>query len=313
MNVSAVTIFDDYGIARDVSNRPNNTPSTVWNIVEAIINPYLRSYSTTQHHRYDAYIRTLFGRCHTLISTWGWSHGAKVILTSFYTFFTERRFDNLKTEAFGGFPKFFQSNTSLEIQTTDTTFVIFLKLVISYIKQQPSRLQASPNLRRRDVMRDLDRFVNRITPLRTYQSTFAPLDYIALQNHYCLLLTLYWVAPESSRPSVERIRDVIDIEKAPAPAQVICMETWKLLAHLQLKKEEDITSIIDWFRVMFRHAMKEYQIGAKSTTNEDVAQIKSKVRALESILLKSLQALGDIVPLAAKALAHLIECLPSSH
>ena len=307
MNVSAVTVFDSEGIARDASSRPNDGHTTVWNIVQAIIDPYLHSYSTVQHHRYDAYIRTLFGRCHTLISTWGWSYGAKVILTSFYTFFTERRFDNLKTEAFGGFPKLFQSNTSLEIQTTDNTFVIFLKLVISYLTQQPSRLQVSQNLRRRDVMRDLDRFVNRITPLRTYQSTFAPLDYIALQNHYCLLLTLYWVAPESSRPSVERIRDVIDIEKAPAPAQVICMETWKLLAQFQLKNGEDISSIIDWFRVMFQHAMKEYQVAAKSTNNEDIAQIKSKIRALESILLKSLQALGDIVPLAAEALATLAE------
>ena len=307
MNVSAVTVFDSYGIARDVSSRPNDGHTTVWNIVKAIVDPYLHCYSTVQHHRYDAYIRTLFGRCYTLISTWGWSCGAKIILTSFYTFFTERRFDNLKTEAFGGFPKFFQSNTSLEIQTTDNTFVIFLKLVISYITQQSSCFQVNHNLRRRDVMRDLDRFVNRITPLRTYQSTFAPLDYIALQNHYCLLLTLYWVAPESSRPSVERIRDVIDIEKAPAPAQVICMEAWKLLAQFQLKNEEDIGSIIDWFRVMFRHAMKEYQVVAKSTNSEDIAQIKSKVRASESILLKSLRALGDIVPLAAEALATLVE------
>ena len=307
MNVSAVTVFDSYGVARHVFSRPNDGPTTVWNIVKAIIDPYIHSYSTVQHHRYDMYIRTLFGRCHTLISTWGWSYGAKVILTSFYSFFTERRFDNLKTEAFDGFPKFFQSNTSLEIQTTDSTFVIFLKLVISYITQQPSRLQVSHNLRRREVMRDLDRFVNRITPLRIYQSTFAPLDYIALQNHYCLLLTLYWVAPETSRPSVERIRDVIDIEKAPAPAQIICMETWKLLAQFQLKNGEDISSIIDWFQVMFRHAMKEYQVATKSTNNQDIAQIKPKVRALESILLKSLQALGDIVPLAEAALATLVE------
>ena len=136
MNISAITVFDIHGIAPSPSNRLKETTShTVWTIVEAIINPFLQSYSTVQHHRYDIYIRTLFGRCHTLISTWGWTHGAKTILTTFYNFFVDRRFDNLKTEAFGGFPKFFQTSPPLEIHSTDNTFVIFLKLLVSYITQ----------------------------------------------------------------------------------------------------------------------------------------------------------------------------------
>lgn len=313
INISSITVIDHHGIARSPSNRPKEkTSDTIWNIVEAIINPFLQSYSTVQHHRYDTYIRTLFGRCHTLISTWGWSYGAKAILTTFYNFFVDRRFDNLKTEAFGGFPKFFQTPLPLEIHATDNTFVIFLKLLVSYITQQQT-YNSKPGLGRREMLagiKDLDRFVNRVTPLRTYQSAFAPLDYIALQNHYCLLLTLYWVAPERSRPSVERIRDVIDIEMAPAPAQVICMETWKLLAQLQLQKGEEIVSIVDWFSSMFRHAMKEYE-NATTTSTEDhgvtVGQVKPKVRALESILLKSLHALEDVVPLARESVGPLVE------
>ena len=314
INVSSITVIDHHGITRAPSNRlKEKTSDSIWSIVEAIINPFLQSYSTVQHHRYDAYVRTLFGRCHTLISTWGWSHRAKTILTTFYNFFVDRRFDNLKTEAFGGFPKFFQAPPPLEIHTTDNTFVIFLKLLVAYITQQQS-YNSKPGLGRREMLagiKDLDRFVNRVTPLRTYQSTFAPLDYIALQNHYCLLLTLYWVAPERSRPSVERIRDVIDIEMAPAPAQVICVETWKLLAQLRLQKGEDITSILDWFSSMFRHAMNEYESAAKATNSDDQGitsgQVKSKGRALESILLKSLQALEDIVPLAGETVGPLVE------
>jgi Mus7/MMS22 family len=311
MNVSAITLFDAYGIARASTHRTNTTnQSRVWTIVETIINPYLQSYSTIQHHRYDAYIRTLFGRCHTLIALWGWTHGAKNLLTTFYTFFTDRRFDNLKTEAFGGFPKFFQSDASLDIQTTDNTFVIFLKLVVSYITQAQSHTSTLDRRASQAATKDLDRFLNRITPLRTYQSTFAPVDYIALQNHYCLLLTLYWIAPERSRPSVERMRDVIDIEKAPAPAQVICMETWSLLAQLQLKRKEDVTSTVDWFLVMFRHSMREYLDATKVVEDEAVGQNKSKIRALEGILLKSLQSLGDVVTLAAEVAGVLVEGTP---
>lgn len=316
MNVSAITVFDVDGIVRLPTDRSDvRKSSTVWTIVEALVNPYLQSYSTTQHHRLDAYIRTLFGRCHTLIAQWGWTGGAKTILNIFYTFFTDRRFDNLKTEAFCGFPKFFQSDIPHQIQTVDSSFVIFLKLVASYITQQQIRLSlGNTDMSRREILtaaKDLDRFVNRVTPLRTYQSTFAPLDYIALQNQYSLLLTLYAVAPERSRPFLERIKDVIDIEMAPAPAQVICMETWGLLFQLQLKKSEDLTSVIEWFRFMFRHAMKEYQSAVRPSNNEDSAmtfqQTKSKVRALESIVLKGLQVLGDVSPLAAEAVGSLVE------
>ena len=207
MNISAITVVDINGIARSPSNRSKETTSeAAWNIVEAVVNPFLQSYSTVQSHRYDAYIRILFGRCHTLISIWGWSHGAKTILTMFYNFFVDRRFDNLKTEAFGGFPTFFQTSQPLEIHPVDNTFVIFLKLLVSYIIQQQT-YNSKPGLSRREMLagiKDLDRFVNRVTPLRTYQSTFAPFDYIALQNHYCLLLTLYSVAPRPVETECEQ-------------------------------------------------------------------------------------------------------------
>ena len=316
MNVSPITIFSNEGKSKNPSRRQRTgSEFTVWNIVDGLITPYLQSYDTFQHHRYDRYIRTLFGRCYTLISIWGWNQGAKAVITAFYNFFTDRRFDNLKTEAFGGFPKFFhQQDASLDIQASDTAFVVFLKLIVAYITHQQSDI--SHISERRDkmaAMKDLDRFVNRITPLRTYQSTFAPLDYIALQNHYCLLLTLYWVAPVRSRPSVEKIRDVIDIEMAPAPAQVICMETWSLLVQLQLKKKEDLISTMDWFRVIFRHSMKEFQAAMRLVTAEDQDPIRSKLRSMESIVLKSLQVLGDNVRDAAESLGSLVEGIVYFH
>ena len=321
LNISAITTLDPTGVAHSPSKRPKTDASGgIWNIVEKIVVPFLQSYSTVQHHRYDSYIRTLFGRCYTLISTWRWSHGAKTLLTVIYSFYTERRFDNLKTEAFGIFPKFFISEEPLEISSTDTTFMIFLKLTISYIKQQHASLrELSSTLSRRQRLaaaRDLDRFVNRITPLRTYQTTFSPLDYIALQNHYRLLLTLYWVAPEGSRPSVERIRDVIDIVRAPNPAQVICMETWSLLSQIQLRRGEDISSSTKWVLVMFRHMLNEYMALTKSKNTSDIdtsdIQIKSKIRASESIILKALQSMVEVIPLAKEAAAPLVGGMSSS-
>ena len=314
-NISAITTIDADGIARAPSQRINKISAiTIWNIVEAIIAPCLKTYPAAQHYRYDAYVRILFARCFTLISSWGWCFGVKSILTIMYALFTERRFDNLKTEGFGGFPKFFQSSSPLEIQTTDSTFVIFLKLLASYIAQQQSHLRGTSKTDRRQFLaasKDLDRFVNRITPLRTYQSEFSPLDYIALQNHYCLLLTLYWVAPGRSRPSIERIRDVIDIEKAPAPAQVICLETWSILMDFQLKKEEDITSSIQWFMVIFRHALKDYQILSRpaniAAESGEGVPAKSKIRALESILLKALKSLENVLPLAGQQAGQLVD------
>jgi len=131
------------------------------------------------------------------------------------------------------------------------------------------------------------------------------------------LLTLYWVAPGRSRPSIERIRDVIDIEKAPAPAQVICLETWTLLTELQLKKEEEIASSIEWFLVIFRHSLREYQ-GVSRPANveaESIAgvQVKSKIRALESIILKALGSLENVLPLAAHKAGQLVEGMVPFH
>ena len=316
-NLSAITTINADGTAQTPSHRVNSgSPTTIWDIVEVLVAPCLSSYATQQHHRYDAYLRILFGRCFTLISTWGWCFGAKSVLTTMYTFFTERRFDNLKTEGFGGFPKFFQSDSPLEIQTTDSTFVIFLKLLVLYITQQQLHLRTIPKTNRRQFLaasKDLDRFINRVTPLRTYQLEFSPLDYIALQNHYALLLTLYWVAPGRSRPSIERTRDVIDIEKAPAPAQVICLETWTLLTHLQLKKEQEIASCIEWFMMIFRHAMKEYQLVSRSTDTEGLSkaeQVKPRIRALESILLKALVSLENILPLSPEKAGQLVDGKP---
>jgi hypothetical protein len=315
INVSAITTFEMDGIAHSPSKRSTLTlPDCIWNIVEKIMIPFLQSYSAFQHNRIDSYIRTLFGRCYTLISSWNWLHGAKSVLTAIYSFYTDRRFDNLKTEDFGVFPKFFNSEPTLEINSTDTTFMIFLKLTISYIKQQQAYLHnISGAVSRRQqvvVARDIDRFVNRITPLRTYQSTFSPLDYIALQNHYRLLLTLYWIAPKSSRPSVERIRDVIDIEKAPNPAQVICLETWSLLVQIQLKRNEDISSSVEWVLTIFRHSLDEYLSFTKLPNGSNVEvtemQIKSKIRASESILLKALQSLAEVIPDAKEAAATLV-------
>ena len=305
MNISAATVFNLDGIAQPRSNRPLRATDSIWSIVNTIMTPFLRSYSTAQHHRYDAYIRNLLGRCHTLLAFWGWSSGAKSLLTTIYTFFTERRFDNLKTEALSGFPKFFQTDPScLEIHATDNTFVIFLKLIVSYINLESTLILSLPRRERLAAWKDLDRFVNRIIPLRTYRSSFAPLDYIALQNHYCLMLTLYWVAPERSRPSVERIRDVIDLEMAPAPAQVICMETWKLLAQLVVEKEDDLESIKEWFAVMFHHAMKEFRgVGRREPSD---GQMKSKIRAFESIVTKGIQALTEIIRLSVEVFASLL-------
>jgi len=305
MNISAATVFNLDGIAQPRSNRPLRTTDSIWSVVKTVVTPLLQSYSTAQHHRYDACIRNLLGRCHTVLAFWGWSAGAKSLLTMIYTFFTDRKFDNLKTEALSGFPKFFQTDPScLEIHPTDNAFVIFLKLIASYITLESAVLLSLPRRQQLAAWKDLDRFVNRIIPLRTYRSSFAPLDYIALQNHYCLMLTLYWVAPERSRPSVERIRDVIDLEMAPAPAQVICMETWKLLAQIVVEKEEDLESIKEWFGMMFHHAMKEFR-GVRGREPLD-GQMKSKIRALESIVTKGVQALTEIIPLSVEALASLV-------
>jgi Mus7/MMS22 family len=307
LNISPTTLFDTAGISQPRTNRPPVTTTTIWSIVETLITPFLQSYSAAQHHRYDAYIRTLLGRCHTLIAFWGWSSGAKTLLTTIYTFFTERRFDNLKTEALTpGFPKFFQSDpTRLEIHTSDNTFIIFLKLIVSYIALESGRLAPLPRRDRQAGWKDLDRFVNRIIPLRTYQASFTPLDYIALQNHYCLMVTLYWIAPERSRPSVERMRDVIDIEMAPAPAQVICLDTWKVLAGLMIGKGEELEGMKEWFEFMFRHAMKEL----RGVPMEE--QSKSKMRNLESVVVKGMLALTEMVPLAIEGLASLVEGIPS--
>lgn len=106
------------------------------------------------------------------------------------------------------------------------------------------------------------------------------------------------------------MRDVIDIEIAPASAQVICMETWRLLATLMVDKKEDLESIKEWFAVLFGHAMSQFRgTGRKEGLD---GQNKSKVRVLENIVVKAMQALTVIIPLAVEDLASLVESIPCS-
>ncbi|KAJ5093708.1 hypothetical protein N7456_009569 [Penicillium angulare] len=282
-----------------------------WSLIKKFISPVLHDIepkSITQPISYNSYCRTLFQRCHRLINVWGWRE-CKPIMDNLYDFFAPKYWYNLQLEESRGSPNFLDELDkipSLEIQAGEPCFHTFLKIIASGLRFLASKYDS----------KKMRGFVWRLLPNngRVY-SKESPLrhdDLDAVRNHHDLLCTLYWAAPDGSRPRIEAIRNLVHPATSHQETCRINLRSWIRLIRFKLSTGEDASSLeqfADWhshFMVELRmqHSQARSEIEAQNKGDNSVSKelaeslISQNQRQTESLLNMGLSGLRTAVELA---------------
>ncbi|QSS61321.1 DNA repair protein Mus7 [Histoplasma capsulatum] len=219
-----------------------------WETIKRLIVPVFETYSLPSKRSslaFNNYCRALFHRCFYLIDSWGWRH-SKVILDTLFDFFAKNWLYNLNQEQSLGSPKFLDEldrQPRLEMEPKDSCFHILLKTIALGLKKMT-------DLYDRKKIRN---FAWRLLPNhgREYPKD-QPLrleELEALRNHHDLLCTLYWATPDTCRPRVETIRNLVHPATAHKEVCSINIRSWLRLVKFKLSTDEDIAGLIpfaDW-------------------------------------------------------------------
>ncbi|EEQ87588.1 uncharacterized protein BDCG_02708 [Blastomyces dermatitidis ER-3] len=238
--------FDELGIFRP-GHRFRETFDQ-WQTVKRLVSPVFDTYalpSKSSSPAFNNYCRALFHRCFYLIDSWGWRH-SKIILDTLFDFFAANWLHNLNQEQSFGSPKFLDEldrQPTLEMEPRDSCFHILLKTIALGLKRMTDLYDK----------KKLRNFAWRLLPNhgREYPKD-QPLrleDLDALRNHHDLLCTLYWATPDTCRPRVETIRNLVHPATAHKEVCSINIHSWLRLVRFKLSTEEDSAGLIpfaDW-------------------------------------------------------------------
>ncbi|QSL65328.1 hypothetical protein MERGE_002638 [Pneumocystis wakefieldiae] len=303
-----LTVLYQFNIS-GVSGIPNGLAN--WIMIEKILSNFFENteiYKKELGNSQNMYIRTLFGRCHYLISTWKWSN-AKSIIILLYTFFCKRQLQNLINENTPGYPSFIQNLRDLpstSIETSDTCFHIFLKIIILVLDQL--KMQSNSSL---IPSKDLKILISRITPLhnRKYSNSqeLSIQDFISLENHHSLLLTLFRIAPNQYRPPIAMIQDLVQIENAHCKAKLVNLKAWLYLTRFLLfnSNNDDFQAVCNWYSLVLDATREEYlsiyrthkrqfeSNTLKYVSNEKL--VKYNLKQLENAMISYLRSKREII------------------
>ncbi|KTW27194.1 uncharacterized protein T551_03188 [Pneumocystis jirovecii RU7] len=307
MNIVLLYQFNLSGVSY-FPNGPDN-----WSMIEKKLSIFFENteiFKKELGNTQDAYIRTLFGRCHYLISTWKWSYSKSIVIL-LYTFFSKRQLRNLLSENLPGYPRFIENlNTIIptSIETYDTCFHIFLKLIILVIDQL--KIQSDDFF---IFSKDLRILISRIIPLhnRKYSNDqeLSIEDFISLENHHSLLLILFRAVPCQYRPPIVMIQDLVQIENAHCKARLVNIKAWLYLTHFLLynSNNDEFQAVCSWYDLVLDTTREEYlsiyrahkfQLDLKTLkcfSNNKL--LKYNLKQLENVMISCLTYKKEIIDL----------------
>ncbi|EPY51868.1 DNA repair protein Mus7/Mms22 [Schizosaccharomyces cryophilus OY26] len=248
----------------------------------------------------ERYLRVLLLRINLLISDWFWSEVTSV-LTAIFDFFSHRKFTDLSCESSeyvaSDFPDFIKSldrSPDLHISALDTCFVIFLKTVIISIQRLKCDSNNTPIIRR---------MVARLQPLHARQYKreipFSIKDYMSLEHTHTLLISLFWVAPENCKPSINRIRDNVIFEGSHLKARLISLKAWQYLMRYILLHGSDVQldACMYWLDSLMEVTLNEYlSLILSDQSLDEIELIAYSQGQLENFLLVAFYSLQALVP-----------------
>ncbi|GAO50790.1 hypothetical protein SAICODRAFT_106627 [Saitoella complicata NRRL Y-17804] len=315
-NICPLYQFSDLG----VTGPPPGTSN--WSYLVSLLNDFFgKGDLSLKAAALEPYYRALIGRCHTLVRQWNWKT-SKDVLVLFYNFFSARGFAGVDEHDLHDFPMFLQRldvNPSVEIDASDTSFHIFLKVVVLAFRQ----LQAIETPQAKKALRLL---ASRLTPLgdrrQQYASDkeFSIADFISLENHYALLITLYYATPEEVRPPIESMQDLVIIENAHCKARLVSVKAWSHVVRLRIARGEDLTESMGWLELILRKTAEEYRNIKRDTrlVAEGVAAWEASTRdrvvrfnltQLENVMIVALKCVRGLVSTFCESKPEVMPCL----
>jgi hypothetical protein len=277
--------FDDSGVV--VPGQRQMTSFDNWALPQKLIKSVFKFYSSDsrQSPSFSDYCRALFGRCHFLMTEWGWWKCNGMIGTMF-DFFASQSLAHLRNEEVYKSPPFLeQLNTepSLAVEIEDRCFHIFLKIVALAIQ----------HMRRADETKGTRNLIARLLPNHDRQyPKEEPLDtrdLASLRNHHDLLCTLHWAAPPDQRPPLSLIQGLVNADQSHNAACLINLRAWQQLSRFLLSSPtlgNSFQPFLMWQNTFFSKVLHQY-IGEDSDTRRQ-ASIIGKESVSESYLKETI-------------------------
>lgn len=232
-----------------------------WAVPQKLLKTVFQLYrdNPRQPPSFNNYCRALVGRCHYLVDHWGWRKSSGVIGVIF-DFFGSQNLAHLRNEEVYKSPRFLErlaSDPSLEIESEDRCFHVFLKLVALSIRQ----------LRDIGATKDIRNLVARTMPNHSRQylkeHNLEERDLAALRNHHDLLCTLFWSCPPELRPSVALLEGLVDPGSSHKETCLINLRAWSQLVRYLVSNGEASTfkvfnPFVTWRDTFFSKMLAQY-------------------------------------------------------
>ncbi|EEH23050.2 hypothetical protein PABG_05261 [Paracoccidioides brasiliensis Pb03] len=310
--------FDEMGIFRPGKRFKENFDQ--WQTIRRLLSPVFDTYtlpSKMSSAPFNNYCRTLFHRCFYLIDGWGWRH-SNVILDTLFDFFAKNMLHNLNQEQSFGSPGFLDEldrQPMLEMEPRDSCFHILLKTIGLGLRKMGDLYDK----------KKIRNFAWRLLPNhgRDYPKD-QPLrveDLDALRNHHDLLCTLYWATPDTCRPRVEIIRNLVHPARSHKEVCSINIHSWLRLVRFKLSTNDNSAGLIpfaEWHTsfvldMLQQHSHARTDIEAQAASNslfsrqtieKAVIDYQKPIESLLSVALVNLKIAIDSAkaPVEAKVL-----------
>ena len=291
-----------------------------WSSVKLLTSRVLELQTADPGHHgatFNAYCRTLFGRCLHLVNVWGW-YRCEAIIGIMFDFFARNDLCHLTNEESHGSPRFLDhldETPDLKAASEDRCFHIFLKIIGSGLIHLSKRISEK---KIRDIVWRLMPNHGRLHPK---EETLRQRDLDALRNHHDLLCTLYWASPPAVRPRLGAIRNLVHLESSHREACHINIRAWANLVRFQLSTDEAavvLKPFADWHNDLLVQIIRQHgfarteaeehvksseiygTIISKETLETTIARNQRQVVAVLGDALISLKIAIDL----AKDLAH---------
>lgn len=303
--------FDEFGVVQGPVRDGNLSEN--WALLRVLISRPLKVYSANMlghSGTINAYCRSLYARCHHLITKWGWLN-TDIIIPILYEFFASKNLANLRNEETYGSPDFLQNldrNPSLQMLDSDSCFHLLLKIVGLGLHAMK---ESTP-------IKKIGNLVNRLMPNHGHQypkdKELRVENLTALRNHHDLLSTLWWASPPRCRPPLEAIWYLVDPDLSHQQACIVSIRAWLNLMRFQLHSGEGLDILrlfMEWFDRFTSSALNQHHAARSEAEkhfsaamergdtelSKDIMEdnIRRNQQQLEGILIDALKSLRSVL------------------
>ena len=252
--------------AIDAQGEANSTQKEVlpqnWKLVKQLINPVLKAYlenSARLGSTFNAYCRSMLGRCLHLIQEWNWVK-CDTIIGTLFDFFAKNNLRHLRHEESRGSPRFLESldeSLILAIDKRDLCFHIFLKIFGVGIRKM--RLSFSKRTIRNISWRLIPNHSRDLPKDQAIRHE----DLDEVRNHHDLLCLLYWATPPVCRIPVTIIEKLVDLENSHKEACYISVRSWSNLIAFQISTNEPVVNLdpfVEWYNQMLGKIIRQHKL-----------------------------------------------------